>query len=86
MENCLFLGSVSGTNVGTLNSICAYTAGTATQTTCYKASTIVTSGGTATTISYLNTASFYTDTLGWDEEIWDFSSLNYEEGKYPTLR
>ena len=29
---------------------------------------------------------FYTDTLNWDEDIWDFTSLNAENSILPTLK
>ena len=38
------------------------------------------------TIDQLNSKSFYTETLGWSEDIWDFSELDVENGKYPTLK
>lgn len=38
------------------------------------------------TIEQLNTKSFYTETLGWSEDVWDFSDLDVENGKYPNLR
>lgn len=37
-------------------------------------------------LSQLNSKSFYTDTLGWSEDIWDFSDLDFENGKTPTLK
>ena len=27
----------------------------------------------------------YTSTLGWDPAVWDFSGLDFANGKYPTL-
>lgn len=38
------------------------------------------------TTEQLNTASFYTDTLGWSTEVWDFSDLDVANGKYPKLK
>ncbi len=29
---------------------------------------------------------FYTETLGWSEDVWDFSELDVENGKYPVLK
>ncbi len=43
-------------------------------------------GGIRCTIDQLNSKEFYTETLGWSEEIWDFSELDYENGKYPKLK
>lgn len=37
-------------------------------------------------ISQLNSKAFYTDTLGWDEDIWNFEDLDFENGKTPTLK
>ena len=34
----------------------------------------------------LNSKGFYTETLTWSEDVWDFSSLDVENGKYPTLK
>ena len=34
----------------------------------------------------LNSKEFYTETLGWSEDIWDFSDLDFENGKYPKLK
>ena len=38
------------------------------------------------TIEQLNTKSFYTETLGWSEDVWDLSVLDIENGKYPKLK
>ena len=38
------------------------------------------------TIDQLNSKSFYTETLGWSEDVWDFSELDVENGKYPKLK
>ena len=42
--------------------------------------------GTLCTIEQLNTKEFYTETLGWSEDVWDFSELDVEQGKYPKLK
>ena len=34
----------------------------------------------------LNSKAFYTETLGWSEDVWDFSELDVENGKYPKLK
>ena len=34
----------------------------------------------------LNSKSFYVIVLGWDEQIWDFTDLDYEKGQLPTLK
>ncbi len=37
-------------------------------------------------VSQFNSKSFYTDTLGWDETVWNLDDLDIENGKYPTLK
>ena len=44
------------------------------------------SGVEQCTIEQLSTKEFYTDVLGWSEEIWDFSELDAENEKYPKLK
>ena len=41
---------------------------------------------TGVSIEQLNSKEFYTETLGWSEDIWDFSELDVENGKYPKLK
>ena len=38
------------------------------------------------TTSQLNSKAFYTETLGWSEDVWDFSMLDVENGQYPVLK
>ena len=38
------------------------------------------------TVDQLNTREFYTETLGWSEDVWDFTELDVENGKYPKLK
>jgi hypothetical protein len=47
---------------------------------------IFNSYGEICTIEQLNSKFFYTETLGWSEDIWDFSELDVENGKYPKLK
>jgi hypothetical protein len=42
-------------------------------------------GTKVTDLSTFNLA-FFTTTLGWDTEIWDFTGLNIANGVYPTLK
>jgi hypothetical protein len=42
--------------------------------------------GETCTVEQLNSKEFYTETLGWSEDIWDFSELDVESGKYPVLK
>ena len=37
-------------------------------------------------LDQLNDSEFYTKTLGWSEDVWDFSELDFENGKYPKLK
>ena len=36
--------------------------------------------------SQINSKRFYVETLGWSEDIWDFSDLDVENGKCPKLK
>ena len=38
------------------------------------------------TVEDLNSSRFYTEQLGWSEEVWDLSSLDFESGRYPRLK
>lgn len=38
------------------------------------------------TAEQLNSNEFYTEILGWSEDVWDFSELDFENGKYPKLK
>ncbi len=42
--------------------------------------------GEPCTAEQLNSKAFYVDTLGWSEEVWDFSDLDVENGKGPKLK
>ena len=42
--------------------------------------------GEACTVEQLNSKEFYTETLGWSEDVWDFSELDFENGKTPVLK
>ena len=37
-------------------------------------------------LEQLNSGLFYSEVLDWDETIWDFSDLDFENGKMPTLK
>lgn len=39
-----------------------------------------------TSIEMLNSKDLYISVLGWSEDVWDFSDLDVENGKYPKLR
>jgi hypothetical protein len=42
--------------------------------------------GSTVSSSQLNTPSFYAASLGWCEDIWDFSELDVANGKLPRLK
>ena len=42
--------------------------------------------GTACELITLNSGDFYTSTLGWDESVWELSSLNVLDGKHPKMK
>jgi len=42
--------------------------------------------GTACTFEQLNNIEFYTAALGWDAEVWEMLTLDFENGKMPTLK
>ena len=42
--------------------------------------------GMLCTIEQLNSKHFYTEILGWSEEVWDFTELDFANGKYPKLK
>ena len=42
--------------------------------------------GEECTLSDLNDSNFYTEILGWSADIWDFSDLDFANGKLPTLK
>lgn len=87
IENCLFAGSVSGKQAK-LSVFYVFYSGNASHkaVNCYKAETVLTEGGSVATLSLLNSKAFYTRTLGWDENVWELDSLNFEEGRFPKLK
>ncbi len=46
----------------------------------------LTQTGEPCSLEQLNTASFYTDTLGWSGTVWDVSRLNFVDDTYPIHR
>ena len=43
-------------------------------------------GGVLCTEEQLGAKTFYTETLGWSEDVWSFSNLDADDGKYPMLK
>ncbi|MBE6550003.1 MAG: hypothetical protein E7670_06200 [Ruminococcaceae bacterium] len=42
--------------------------------------------GKPCSVAQLDSKEFYTETLGWSEEVWDLSSLDFNNKKYPKLK
>ena len=55
-------------------------------TNCYSLVAGDGNNGEPCTVEQLNSKEFYTETLGWSEDVWDFSELDIENGKYPKLK
>ncbi len=75
--NCVNIGHLSSNNTDgvTVNGILAR----GTSTNCYA----LDENATAAKVS---SKEFYTDTLGFDETIWNLDDLNIADGKFPVLR
>jgi hypothetical protein len=90
IEDCVNGGSIrEGSGYGSIGGVLAslWSGSTATIENCYSLFSF--SGGyngEVCTVEELNSATFYTDTLGWSEDVWDFSDLDVANGKYPTLK
>jgi len=76
ITNCTNSGEVSGQSC--VGGICGYGDSATTITNSYDF--------TAEPDEKMNDKSFYTEVLGWDEEVWDLDDLDIENGKYPTLK
>ena len=81
--NSINIGSVNASDMGGLLAFVYYD-----QTITNSYSLVISDGlnGEACTNDQLNSKEFYTETLGWSEDIWDFSELDVENGKYPKLK
>ena len=88
MINCINVGSLNGKFI---NGLAGYVNGThLTIIDCY----CLVNGsiddigipGIQCSIDQLNSKEFYTKTLGWSADIWGFSELDFENGKYPKLK
>ena len=99
IANCYAAGNITATSTGKYaNASAGGLRGTdydytSTNSYIYENQTITVNGinevinthGTPCTLAQLNSASFYTDTLGWDSSIWILSNLDFANGKYPKL-
>jgi len=91
ITNCINSGSVTVTATGEyFQSYAGGIAGYNDESRAIDNSYSLTSGnginGESCTVDQLNSKEFYTETLGWSEDVWDFSELDVENGKYPTLK
>ena len=87
INNSVSLRSVAGTNVrygdpigyGATASNCYY----------YESLTVsaynVTSSGNTANVYNLNSSAFYTGTIGFSSNVWDFYGLDFNNGAYPEL-
>jgi len=81
--NCLNIGGFKGNGI---NAAVAY------EDECYNCYTIKLDGNVIIgpaqlcSVEQLNSKEFYTETLGWSEDVWDLSDLDIENGKYPKLK
>lgn len=82
IKNCVNIGSVSGNNATNEFIASGYKKQIVNSYTFNQYSGY----GNVCTISHLNSKEFYTNTLGWSEDIWDLSELDVENGKYPKLK
>lgn len=96
ISNCFVTGDVRVSVNGRLGSIIGAESGGTYEMLYYLESQTLSLGGEtaerdeyapgeACTEDQLNGAAFYTDTLGWDSAVWDFSSLDVADGKLPVI-
>lgn len=52
----------------------------------YESGKVTSFYGKGADASQINDKAFYVGTLGWSEDIWSFSKLNYNNGEYPILK
>ena len=83
ITNCTNSGDVSSSYRA--GGIVGY-AYSSTITNCYSLVAGDGNNGETCTVEQLNSKEFYTETLGWSEDVWDFSELDIENGKYPKLK
>ena len=86
ITNCTNSGDITTTGGASAGGIVGYNEGTGAITNSYSLTSGDGINGEACTLDQLNSKEFYTETLGWSEDVWDFSELDVENGKYPTLK
>ncbi len=83
---CINTGNVSGDGGDYAGGIVGFCSASSTHLNCYATNLYKTTIGKIVTLQQLAEKSFWRDTLGWDEAIWNFDDLDPSSGKYPTLR
>jgi hypothetical protein len=84
--DCVNVGKIT-TEVGTTEYCGGISYNSQGITNCYSTdSELSCQNGEICTADQLNSKAFYTDTLGWNEAVWDFSDLDAANGKYPKLK
>ena len=85
--NCINIGNFNCINGGSLIGYYGGTASVVNSYSLYEQTTpFIGINGEACTISQLNSKEFYTEILGWSEDVWDLTSLDVENGQYPKLK
>lgn len=84
-DNCINNGNINIANASYVGGYDGEFYLTMRETNCYSVS-LPNTPADACTLQQLNTKSFYVDTLGWSEDVWDFSNIDVQNGKYPTLK
>lgn len=90
ITNCFATGNVNAENIRNVGGLAGYN--NATITNCYKylwqdmiGAAVENDFGNICNIDNLNDSLFYTDTLGWDNTVWNFDGLDFAKKKMPTL-
>lgn len=86
IENSVVLGSISANYK--CGDISARNSGEISN--CYISSSVSTTKftylhGSVVELEQLANSQFYSLSLNWDTEIWDYNNINFDEGKYPSL-
>ncbi len=77
ISHCVNIGSISGRN--STGAIAGGNTMSGTMADCYALNQNATA-------AELSSKKFYTETLGFDETVWNFDNLNIGAGKYPVLK
>ena len=92
ISNCFVMGKVTKGN-GRIGDICGFQYSGGTITNCYKASNVTLAGSqnthiyaTALELSAMSTSNFYSVTLKWSSNVWNFTNVNLSSKHYPTLK